>query len=249
MNLRLLSFLCLLLPELATGQAIDFPGPPDGQVLDAGGWLGEDRKSRLEMELGHYRSRHDLDVLVILWDRGLPPGTTPEELASRVGQSWARQDLWTVVLHVPASLMRPAVAFGGRASTTYGEEATALALRNAVSRGMKERTTRAQVEALALELGEEFTFLKNQANNERQQNMALISRQDLAGEESSQTMMFRAILATTFVLLAAGVATIIYLLKRRPSGLHFPETRWRRRLGAAWSGGSPIVVSLPPRIS
>ncbi|MED5418997.1 MAG: hypothetical protein VYA27_09855, partial [Verrucomicrobiota bacterium] len=85
MNLRFLIFLCLLLPGVAAVLAIDFPQPPDGQVLDAGGWLGEERKSRLEEELSRYRTSHALDVLVVLWDRGLPPGTTLEDLARRVG--------------------------------------------------------------------------------------------------------------------------------------------------------------------
>lgn len=249
MNLRFLTFLCLLLPGVVAGQAIDFPQPPDGQVLDVGGWLGEERKSRLEEELGRYRTSHDLDVLVVLWDRGLPPGATLEALAKRVGETWARHDLWTVVLHVPSSLMRPVVVFGGRASTAYEDEATGLALHNAVSRGMKERTTRAQVEALALELGEEFIFLKNHAAGERKQIMALNTQQHLPGEERPQSMMFRAFIAAAFALFAVGMIAVICLFRRRPSDLHFPETHWRRRLGAAWSGGGRTVVSLPPRIS
>ena len=249
MNMRFLTFLCLLLPEVVAGQTIDFPQPPEGQVLDTGGWLGEERKSRLEEELGRYRTSHDLDVLVVLWDRGLPPGTTLEDLARRVGETWARHDLWTVVLHVPSSLMRPVVVFGGRASTPHEDEATGLALDNAVSRGMKERTTRSQVEALALEIGEEFIFLKNHAAHERKQSMVPGTQQHLPGEERHQSMMFRAFIATAFALLAIGVVAVIYLFKRRPSDLHFPETHWRRRLGAAWGGGSRIVVSLPPRIS
>ncbi len=249
MNLRFLPFLCLLLPGVTAGQAIDFPHPPPGQVLDTGGWLGEARKSRLEGELGRYRTSHALDVLVVLWDRGLPPGTTLEELAGRVGETWARHDLWTVVLHVPDSLRRPVVVFGGRASAHFEEEATGLALHNAILRGMKERSTRSQIEALALELGEEFTFLKNHAAHERKQIMALSTRQNLSAEERDQSMIFWAFIATACALLAVGVVALSRLFKRRPADLHFPETHWRRRLGAAWSGGGRIVVSLPPRIS
>ncbi len=249
MNLRLLCFLCLLLPGVATGQAIDFPHPPAGQVLDAGGWLGEERRSRLEEELGRYRASHALDVLVVLWDRGLPPETTLEGLARRVGETWARHDLWAVVLHVPDSLLRPVVVFGGRASTHYEDEDAGLALHNAVSRGMKERSTRAQVEALGLELGEEFVFLKNRAAHERKQVMVIHDQQHLVKKERHQSMIFRAFITTMLTLLAVGVVAVIHLIKRRPSDLRFPETQWRRRLGATWSGGSRIVVSLPSRIS
>jgi len=249
MNLRLLFFLCLFLPGVVTGQAIDFPHPPSGQVFDTGGWLGEERRSRLEEELGHYRTSHALDVLVVLWDRGLPPEATLEDLARRVGETWARHDLWAVVLHVPDSLSRPVVVFGGRASTDYEDEDAGLALHNAVSRGMKERSTRAQLESLGLELGEEFVFLKNRAAHERTQVLAIHDQQHLVKQERPQPMIFRAFITTMLTLLAIGVVAVIHLVKRRPSDLRFPETQWRRRLGATWSGGSRIVVSLPPRIS
>ncbi len=88
MNIRplLLFSYALLFPALAAGQSIDFPSPPSGQVLDSGGWLGAERKTRLENELNRHRTAHGLDVLVILWDRGFPPGLTMEELAHRVGE-------------------------------------------------------------------------------------------------------------------------------------------------------------------
>ena len=35
------------------------------------------------------------------------------------------------------------------------------------------------------------------------------------------------------------------ILDKRPKILEFPMTRWRQRLGARWSGGGHIVVTLP----
>jgi len=251
MNIRplLLFSYALLFPALAAGQSIDFPSPPSGQVLDSGSWLGAERKTRLEDELNRHRTAHGLDVLVILWDRGFPPGLTMEELARRVGETWTRETDWVVVLHVPDSLLRPTAVFGGKGQDRYEAEEAGLALSNALSRGMKERGVRAQVEALGLELAEELVFLKNRTAYEREQIVSIHDQQRRNRAENQQSMIFRGVLATLLALLAVGVVAVVYLLKRRPGDLHFPETRWRRRLGAPWSGGGQIVVSLPPRAS
>ena len=79
--------------------------------------------------------------------------------------------------------------------------------------------------------------------------MVIHDQQHLVEKERHQSMIFRAFITTMLTLLAVGVVAVIHLIKRRPSDLRFPETQWRRRLGATWSGGSRIVVSLPPRIS
>ncbi len=250
MLIRFFSILPVLTtPATMWGQTIDFPNPPLGQVLDAGDWLGEDRRVRLEKELRHYRKRYEVDVMVILWDRGLPPETSLDELALRVGQTWERESFWVVVLHIPDSLLRPAVVYGGRATKRYLEEIPGLALHSASTRGMKERTTRAQVEALGLELGEEFVFLRHRAEFERKEQLASQKEKLENSEERHQTMIFRAVIATLLALVAVGVVALIYMTKRKPTDLSFPETRWRRRLGGSWSGGGQIVVSLPPRIS
>lgn len=249
MLIRIVILLSLLTPVASWGQAIDFPNPPLGQVLDAGDWLGEDRRVRLEEQLGHYRKRFEVDVMVVLWDRGLPPETSLEELAERVGQTWARETFWVVVLHIPDSLLRPAAVYGGRASKRYLEEVPGLALDTALTRGMKERTTRAQIEALGLELGEEFVFLRHRAAYEHKEHLANQTEKLQHSEERHQTMIFRAVIATLLALAAVGLVALIYMVKRKPSDLCFPETRWRRRLGGTWSGGGQIVVSVPPRIS
>ena len=250
MMMRLLLILSLLAPTLAVGQAIEFPYPPAGQVLDAGSWLGDERRSRLESALGRYRKSYQIDVMVVVWERGLPPETSLEDLAERVGETWAREPLWVVILHIPDSLHRPTAVYGGSGTKNFQEEVPAVALHSAVLRGMKERTTRAQVEALGLEAGEEFVFLKNRREFEHKEHLAHHHHQQLQGPEGRhQSMIFRAVIATLLALVAVGVVALLYLRRRRPSDLQFPETRWRRRLGGKWSGGGQIVVALPPKIS
>lgn len=249
MLIRSIVFLCLLCPTLARGQAIEFPNPPLGQVLDAGSWLGDARRIHLENELGRYRKAYQIDVMVVLWDRGLPPETGVEELAERLGETWTRENIWVVVLHIPDSLHRPAIVAGGVGTKRFMGGLTELALQSAALRGMKERTTRAQIEALGLEAGGEFVFLKNRSEFERKEYVAHHDQQLRDQEDRHQSMIFRAVISTLLALMAVGVVAALYLLKGRPTDLEFPQTRWRRRLGAKWSGGGQIVVSLPPRIS
>lgn len=239
----------LLLPTLASSQSIDFPPPPAGHVLDAGDWLGPGRKARLEQELGRYRRNHDLNVLVVLWNRGLPPGTTLEALAARLGETWAHHGLWAIILHVPDSLQRPVVVAGNRTSRSRDDEAIALAVSASVSRGMKERSTRARIESLALEVGEELAFLKNRAAHQNGQVVSNKNLPDPPDRGLRLPMLPGALIPITLALLLIGVIAVIYLLRRRTTGLFFPETHWRRRLGAPWGGGPRIIVSVPPRTS
>ena len=82
---RLLLIMFILgLPGVATAQGVAFPNPPAGQVFDPTGWLGEDRILRLEKELGRYRKHHAVDVVVVLWSRGLSPQTTLEDLVNEL---------------------------------------------------------------------------------------------------------------------------------------------------------------------
>ena len=73
----------LIMPGIARSQGIAFPPSPDGQVFDPSGWLGEDRIHRLEEELGRFRQDHAVDVIVVLWSRGIPPRASMEDLAQR----------------------------------------------------------------------------------------------------------------------------------------------------------------------
>jgi hypothetical protein len=248
MLIRLLILGTLLLPASLRAQVTDFPPPPAGQVLDAGDRLGSERRARLEGELGRLRTQYHLDVMVILWDRSLPPETGLEELATRIGETWAREDLWAVVLHLPDSVHQPTLVIGGEYLKTIPGDSADDALHDAQFRGMKERTSFEQVAALGLEIGEELVYLKNRITLERKEYVANRDHLLRAQEERHQRMIFRGAVVTIVALVAVAVLAVLYLFRRRPSNLEFPATRWRRRLGAEWSGGGNIVVSIPSRM-
>ncbi len=242
----LLIIITVLLPGLAKSQGVEFPSPPRGQVLDPSGWLGEDRTLRLEEELGRYRRNHDVDVFVVLWSRSLGSETTLEELALRIGETWSRQSLWAVVLHLPESLYRPVVVTRNTSAKLSGEKPLEVVRQSAVSRGMKEPHTRARMEALALETGEELIFWKNQALRGQNQSKSGIPDDPHPEKQSREKLLPPPIILISLTLLPI---VIIRCLRRRFAPLTFPETTWRFRLQAKWSGGSRIIVSIPPRAS
>lgn len=239
----LLIIFALLLPGIATSQGIEFPSPPRGHVLDPSGWLGEDRTLRLEEELSHYRRNHDIDVFVVLWSRSLRPQTTLEELALRIGETWSRQSLWAVVLHLPESLYRPVVVTRSTSTQLSGDESIEGARQSAVSRGMKEPHTRARIESLALETGEELIFWKNQVLHEQNLSASGIPIALYADKQPPERLLPPPIILISLILLPI---IIILRLRRRFAPLTFPETTWRYRLQAKWSGGNRIIVSIPP---
>lgn len=245
MRSLLLLLLILAGASFVPAQSVEFPLPPDGQVLDRGHWLGKERISKLESELGRFRELYDIDVRVVLWDRAVPSDTELPDLAKRLGETWVRSELWVIVLHVPESNRRPIAVWGGPASQNIMEGVPDRALHSATLRAFKERTVRSTIEALGLEAGQEFVFLKHRQELEQQVYIANRARQERAREGRDQALIFRAGLATMLALLAVAAVGVLYYVKRRPSNLRFPETRWRKRFGGEWSGGGNIVVSIP----
>ena len=236
--------LALLLPGIAKSQGVEFPAPPNGQVLDPTGWLGTDRIVRLENELSRYQKNHQVDVFVVLWSRSLPPRTTLEELAMRLGETWSRQPLWAVVLHLPESLHRPVVVSRSTSSSLSGEQSIDDARQSAVSRGMKEPHTRARIESLALETGEELIFWKNRALLEQTTSTTDDSKTPPQGEQ-----LHRPLLPPAMGLIFPALLLIIILrrFRQRHASLTFPARTWHRRLNASWGGANQITVSIPPR--
>lgn len=236
--------LALLLPGMAKSQGVEFPAPPNGQVFDPAGWLGADRIIRLENELSRYQKNHQVDVFVVLWSRSLPPRTTLEELAVRLGETWSQQPLWAVVLHLPESLHRPVVVSRNTSGPLPGEQFIDDARQSAVSRGMKEPHTRARIESLALEIGEELIFCKNRELLEQTTSTTGDSNTLPQGEQ-----LHRPLLPPAIVLIFPALLLIVISCRfhQRSASLTFPARTWRRRLNASWGGANPITVSIPPR--
>ncbi len=249
MNLpRLVILLALAAAPAGVAQTADFPTPPVGHVLDPGRWLPDEPRRTLEDELLRIRREHDIDVLVILWDHSLPVGVPLDELARRLGEAWAREPFWAVVLHVPYSARHPVIRHGGPIASRIPEDALAEALLRGASRGAKESTPQGRVVSTALEVSEEFIFLLNRRDMVQSSFRAELAARKEKHHARMSRILTLAITAFALGLVLAG-ALGWYLLHRRrlPPTLEFPDTRWRRRLGAGWSGGRSLLVTIPAK--
>ncbi|NNC90528.1 MAG: hypothetical protein HKN82_18895, partial [Akkermansiaceae bacterium] len=87
----------------AQARTTDLPPPPDGHVFDAANSLGDRRRDDLEAELARIRNAHRIDIHAVAWDRELPQDGDLAALAARLGDAWAREDRWVVVLQAPGN--------------------------------------------------------------------------------------------------------------------------------------------------
>lgn len=246
MNLLLL-LLVLLLPRPVGAEEAAPPAPPAGQVLDPSGWLAENDTRLLESELARLRNEYHVDVCVVVWDGPLPGDQDPESFARQLGQSWAREDLGAVVLQHTASAGPPAVACEVAAIDSLGTELVATALAAAIERGMKEWTERTRTTGVALNLAEELVYLRLHHQHDQKTIGQAGKTATLHARQPQTSLAVRIALGVLSALLLAGTFIAVRMRRHRgPAELVFPDTRWRRRLGAEWCGGSDLVTTFTP---
>jgi uncharacterized membrane protein YgcG len=246
--LRMLLVL-LVLPLSAAGDEFQLPNPPAGQVLDQPKWLSRESKVNLENELARLRQSHEVDVLVVIWKHAVPTGMDPEQLARQLGKTWSREDLWALVLHLPETINTPFVAWGGQVLENIAGIPSAPAIDAAVARGLKEWTEQERVASVSLNLGEELVFLQHRRAGEDKVRQQQIATTQTEATQEGRTLFIRIALIILGIFTAAAIAAAAVVWRRirsRPATFHFPQTRWQRRLGASWSGGSKLITSFTP---
>jgi hypothetical protein len=248
MNLLPLALILFLSPLAAGANDSPRPNPPTGHVLDHRGWLPKPHVQQLETELSRLRTEHHVDVLVIVWNRTPPPDNDLEALARHLGQTWARENLWAVVLQVPDNVKHPVVAYEGAVIDTLRRDAVDQAIRAAVDRGVKEWTEPDRLASVALGLGEELVYLRLRRQHEQDSITAAETKAAAVAKQQKDGRTMRTALGVTAaLLLIGGILTARILIRRRgPARLTFPDTRWRRRLGAPWCGGGDLVTTFTP---
>ena len=236
----------LVLGGISRSEEAPLPNPPLGQVLDRAGWLDTERVRTLEDRLRRYRTEYGVDILVVIWDREIPGDQSLHELARELGRTWAREELWAIIMTEPDPVARPEVHYGGVVAEAIDAQSLETTVQNAVARGLKDWTDQARIEAVATEVGEEFAYLQQR----RTQELAVVRervaefQQIQASNKKGKALRF--VLAGLALLAVLGAAAFAWFFFFRRNGPYeFPETRWRRRLGGDWSGGSTIVASLP----
>ena len=244
--LRLL--LLLLIPGSATADEAQLPSPPAGHVFDLSNGIQRQDRTQLETELARLRDEHHLDVIVVNWDRALPPGHDLDGFAQHLGERWAREELWTIVLQGPDQDTSPAVAFEGRAIDALPETAV-QSIRNAINRGMKDWTQSARLRSVALETAEELVYLRQSRKlGQLPAKDGVAPSPETVQAKSKGTLLIRITIGAMIGMLIFGVIIAVRLCirSRRPAEMSFPPTRWRRRLNAPWCGGSDLVTTFTP---
>lgn len=241
----------LLLPAALFGQQVQQPLPnaPLGQVHDRSQWLGEERTQLLEDKLQRYRQEHGVDVLVVVWDHALPAESSLHDLATQLGAQWTRSELWAVVLTEANPVGRPEIRYGGAVADAIDPESLDRTVSEVVTRGLKDWTDQSRVEAIAMGIAREFIYLAQRREQElavvREQAAVIVEERTKVRKRGLAGFVLKGILAVA--ALAGGAIAWTSFRRQRP--FEFPETRWRRRLGGEWSGGSTIMVkssSTPP---
>jgi hypothetical protein len=232
------------------------PEAPEGQVLDRMEWLSEDRRLNLESELGRIRDVHGVDLFVVVWDRRLPDGESPAGLATSLGESWHQGEMWGTVLLTPAAINKPTIVTGGDQLSAKELAHLQEAASYSVEFGAKGWTDQDRLQQTAPVLAEELVFARQSMGPQLKQTPS--GPVALQSDNTSSSFSFP-IMATVGALLALIVILTVYVLRRRgakttetpstpePTVRTFPTPTAPRRLGAPWSGGSSLIVSLTPQ--
>lgn len=245
MIIRALALILIFLPGTLAAEELEFelPNSPLGQVLDRSGWLGADRQQNLESKLARYHAEHDVDILVVVWDREIPSELSMHDLARMIGDEWTRTGLWAVILTEPDPVGRPEVRYGGTIAETIAPQSLDTIVSEVVTRGLKDWTDQGRIEAISLGIAREFVYLAQRRDQElavMREQAAVIHQERSKARKSSLAGIIAKVIGGIGGLIALGAGVFLILQRRKP--FEFPETRWRRRLGGEWSGGSTIMV-------
>lgn len=247
--MNLLRIVLLVLWPLSLGaEEPTLPNPPVGHVLDRSEWLSRPQTEQLDTELARLRREHKVDVIVVVWDRSLPVDDDLDAFARHLGEQWAREDLWALILQMPESVNRPAVAYDGNVIAALRPEPVANAIRQAVNRGMKDWSEPARLRSVGLEVAEELVYLRLRRQFEQNTIKEARAEEIAAEKRKKETLMIRITVAVMAAILVLGtiIAIRVFMGRRGPARMTFPATRWRRRLQAPWCGGSDLVTTFTP---
>lgn len=254
-------FLILILEASASKDAIvlgNVPPVPAGGIYDPDQWLTSDARVEMAQNIEIAKNKWQSEVFVVI----LPsrPEMEGAILAEKIAKEWAEGKLWGMVLHIIGDPEAP-MFFAGREESfgwSEGQEIDFLKsldgyLEDVKSRAMREEDQRLQVQTGTRELSDELGYMGLvMARINKRYDKARGASLKISREKASNMQFFKRLAMVLVPLILLVSAILIYLIVKKHRGsksdYHFPETSFRRRFLAPWSGGGDVIVKFGSRI-
>ena len=239
---------CLLLVAVAQAQdeAYDvddsvIPQRPPSHVFDPAKWLNPDEEDRIQGQLARELKDHDIDIYIVT--RAKQPVQGAKTYARTLGETWSRAPVWCVIFYVPGD---PSGFHVQAAGLGLDPARVNRAVAEASRRARREMTEKDRVMTAWVECAEVLRFMHNARDLSVD---AVVEKQnELRGEWISKEKWKRIMMVSAIGLIIILAGVIYYYFtsrqkKRCPAVYHFPDTAWRRRYQAPFSGGGGVVAN------
>lgn len=239
---------CLLMPVTVLAQEESYdvddsmiPPRPSTHIFDSAKWLNANEEDRLEIELARQYDDYQIDIYIVTQPRHPVQGAST--YARTLGEAWSRAPVWCVIFYVPGDPSGFHVQAGG---VGLDPARVNRAIAEASKRAKREMTEKDRIMAAWSECAEVLRFMDNA--RDRSRDAFLDKREEVINEALSKEKRKKIIMviaAGAFCAMIAG-ATFFFTRtrkKRCPAVFEFPETSWRKRYQAPYSGGSGLVAS------
>ena len=228
-----LAFLATALTAAAQVE-IAAPPRPDRWILDETASLPSSERDRIAAEFDRAASELGLGIFLVL--RRHSSEESPDDLASRMAQSWLGTADRVVILRTPDLAAPAVVAYAGETLESIPPEQLEGLTRTAVTAAAASSTT---AHGAMLEMARAIT----------RQMAAYRAGGSLAPPEAASPAARReeisrhaALLWGSGAALIAGAAVMAWRRRGRQSALVFPATAPRRRFSAPHSGGNNASI-------
>lgn len=247
LRLSLLLF-CLWIPSgmLAQEESYDvddsmIPPRPATHIYDAAKWLSAEEEDRLESQLALQYRENKIDMYLVTQPKHPVQGAST--YARTLGEAWSRAPVWCVIFYVPGD---PSGFHVQAAGVGLDPARVNRAIAEASKRARREITEKDRIMAAWSECAEVLRFMDNA--RDRSRDAFLDKREEVVNEvlaKEKRKKIIMVVAAGAFCAMIAG-ATFFFTRKRKkrcPAVFEFPETSWRTRYQAPYSGGSGLVAS------
>ena len=254
-------FLILTLGASASEDALvlgNVPPAPEEGIYDPDQWLTSDARNEMVLNIEIAKNKWQVEIFVVI----LPsrPEMAGATLAEKITDEWAKGKFWGMVLHIIGDSEAPMFFAGRKDSFGWNEDrekdflsSLDRYMEDVKSRAMRENDQRLQVQTGMRELSEELGYmgLVMARINKRYEN-ARGANLKSHREEATNRQFYKRLAMVLVPLVLLVSAMLIYLIVKKlrssKSNYFFPETSFRRRFLAPWSGGGDVVVKFGSRI-